>query len=79
MAGECLEILRTGATPDVEASLQVIRYKTAKYTVEHPLRIGGALGGAALELQRFYTGYGLPLGEAFQLPTISPSPFSESP
>lgn len=67
VAGECLEILRTGATPNVEASLQVIRYKTAKYTVEHPLRIGGALGGAALELRHFYTAYGLPLGEAFQL------------
>jgi geranylgeranyl diphosphate synthase type I len=67
VAGECLEILRTGATPDVEASLQVIRYKTAKYTVEHPLRIGGALGGAALDLRRFYIAYGLPLGEAFQL------------
>lgn len=67
VAGECLEILRTGARPDVDASLQVIRYKTAKYTVEHPLHIGGALGGASGELRGFYTAYGLPLGEAFQL------------
>jgi len=36
IAGECLEILQTGAEPDVTASLKVIRYKTAKYTVEHP-------------------------------------------
>jgi geranylgeranyl diphosphate synthase, type I len=67
VAGECLEILRTGARPDTDSSLQVVRYKTAKYTVEHPLHIGGALGGASRELRDFYTGYGLPLGEAFQL------------
>lgn len=67
VAGECLEILRTGARPDVEASLEVIRYKTAKYTVEHPLHIGGALGGASKGLRERYTAYGLPLGEAFQL------------
>jgi geranylgeranyl diphosphate synthase type I len=67
VAGECLEILRTGARPDVEASLEVVRYKTAKYTVEHPLHIGGALGGASRGLRECYTSYGLPLGEAFQL------------
>ncbi|CAM5734336.1 hypothetical protein SBADM41S_02022 [Streptomyces badius] len=47
IAGECLEILRTGSEPDTDASLQVIRYKTAKYTVEQPLLIGGALAGPA--------------------------------
>jgi geranylgeranyl diphosphate synthase, type I len=67
VAGECLEILRTGARPDVQASLAVIRYKTAKYTVEHPLHIGAALGGASRELRESFTAYGLPLGEAFQL------------
>ncbi|MDX3749092.1 polyprenyl synthetase family protein [Streptomyces sp. AK08-02] len=67
IAGECLEILRTGAEPDVAASLKVIRYKTAKYTVEHPLLIGGALAGAGERLREGYSAYGLPLGEAFQL------------
>ncbi|MEU1015079.1 polyprenyl synthetase family protein [Streptomyces sp. NPDC005898] len=67
IAGECLEILRTGADPDTTASLKVIRYKTAKYTVEQPLLIGGALAGAAGRLRAGYTAYGLPLGEAFQL------------
>jgi geranylgeranyl diphosphate synthase type I len=67
VAGECLEILRTGARPDTAASLKVIRYKTAKYTVEHPLHIGGALGGACEELREALSDYGLPLGEAFQL------------
>ncbi|MEW1776588.1 polyprenyl synthetase family protein [Streptomyces sp. NPDC086777] len=67
IAGECLEILRTGAGPDTTASLKVIRYKTAKYTVEQPLLIGGALAGAGERLREGYSAYGLPLGEAFQL------------
>ncbi|MEV6437442.1 polyprenyl synthetase family protein [Streptomyces anulatus] len=67
IAGECLEILRTGAEPDTGASLKVIRYKTAKYTVEQPLLIGGALAGAGGRLCEGYSAYGLPLGEAFQL------------
>ncbi|MBP2579984.1 geranylgeranyl diphosphate synthase type I [Streptomyces sp. PvR006] len=67
VAGECLEILHTGVTPDTTASLKVIRYKTAKYTVEQPLLIGGALAGAGDRLRAGYSAYGLPLGEAFQL------------
>ncbi|GCB42864.1 polyprenyl synthetase family protein [Streptomyces sp. NL15-2K] len=67
IAGECLEILRTGAGPDTEASLKVIRYKSAKYTVEQPLLIGGALAGAGARQREGYSAYGLPLGEAFQL------------
>ncbi|PTH84332.1 polyprenyl synthetase [Streptomyces sp. A244] len=67
IAGECLEILHTGAMPDTSASLKVIRYKTAKYTVEQPLLIGGALAGAGERLLEGYSAYGLPLGEAFQL------------
>ncbi|MEU7279824.1 polyprenyl synthetase family protein [Streptomyces sp. NPDC045431] len=67
IAGECLEILHTGAAPDTAASLKVIRYKTAKYTVEQPLLIGGALAGAGERLREGYSAYGVPLGEAFQL------------
>ncbi|WP_059011389.1 polyprenyl synthetase family protein [Streptomyces specialis] len=67
IAGECLEILRTGTTPDTGASLKVIRYKTAKYTAEQPMLIGGALAGAGARLREGYSAYGLPLGEAFQL------------
>ncbi|MEU0787312.1 polyprenyl synthetase family protein [Streptomyces sp. NPDC006173] len=67
IAGECLEILNTGTEHDTTASLKVIRYKTAKYTVEHPLLIGGALAGAGERLRGGYSAYGLPLGEAFQL------------
>ncbi|MFF8594020.1 polyprenyl synthetase family protein [Streptomyces sp. NPDC015220] len=67
IAGECLEILHTGTAPDTAASLKVARYKTAKYTVEQPLLIGGALAGAGRRLCDGYRAYGLPLGEAFQL------------
>ncbi|MFJ8864299.1 polyprenyl synthetase family protein [Streptomyces sp. NPDC102473] len=67
IAGECLEILRTGAPPDTTDSLKVIRYKTAKYTVEQPLLIGGALAGAGDRIRGGFSAYGLPLGEAFQL------------
>ncbi|AZS83119.1 polyprenyl synthetase family protein [Streptomyces griseoviridis] len=67
IAGECLEILRTGTAPDTGQSLKVIRYKTAKYTVEQPLLIGGTLAGAGGALLDGYSAYGLPLGEAFQL------------
>ncbi|MFF9623725.1 polyprenyl synthetase family protein [Streptomyces griseosporeus] len=67
IAGECLEILATGARPDPEVSLKVVRYKTAKYTVEQPLLIGGLLAGAAPGLRAALSAYGVPLGEAFQL------------
>lgn len=67
IAGECLEILSTGTPPDADVSLKVVRYKTAKYTVEQPLLIGGLLAGAAPRLRAGLSAYGLPLGEAFQL------------
>ncbi|MFD5451030.1 polyprenyl synthetase family protein [Streptomyces sp. NPDC127100] len=67
VAGECLEILHTGGRPDTGTSLKVVRYKTAKYTVEHPLLLGGLLAGASRALRDGYSAYGLPLGEAFQL------------
>ncbi|MFH8791687.1 polyprenyl synthetase family protein [Streptomyces sp. NPDC017941] len=68
VAGEFLEVLRTGSdAPEVAESLEVARYKTAKYTVERPLHMGAALGGASPRVTEAFTAYGLPLGEAFQL------------
>ncbi|MCW2911073.1 MAG: Geranyltranstransferase, partial [Actinomycetia bacterium] len=49
----------------IRAAERVIRYKSAKYTVERPLQLGAAVAGAGGE--GFLSGYGLPLGEAFQL------------
>jgi len=67
VAGECLEIIRTGSRPSMAGALEIVRYKTAKYTVEHPLHIGATLGGAPERLLHVFTDYGIPLGEAFQL------------
>ena len=50
----------------IRTAERIIRYKSAKYTVERPLQLGAAvaaLGGA----ESFLSGYALPLGEAFQL------------
>ncbi|MEU8976780.1 polyprenyl synthetase family protein [Streptomyces monashensis] len=68
VAGQFLEVLRTGyGVPQVAESLEVARYKTAKYTVERPLHLGATLGGGSEQLLASFTAYGLPLGEAFQL------------
>jgi len=52
---------------DVEAAMTVLRFKSAKYSIERPLHIGAALAGATPDVLRELTAYGLPLGEAFQL------------
>ncbi|MFI8323759.1 polyprenyl synthetase family protein [Streptomyces sp. NPDC085529] len=68
MIGQYRDLLATGKpNADVERSLAVIRYKTAKYTVERPLHIGAALAGADQSLLDVCTAYALPIGEAFQL------------
>ena len=68
MAGQYLDLLeqaRGGGS--VDRALTVVRYKSAKYTIERPLHLGAALAGADPSVIDAYTGYGLPLGEAFQL------------
>src|ERR671920_920043 len=50
-----------------ERARRVIRFKSAKYSIEHPLLLGGALAGAPRDLLDAYSAFGLPLGEAFQL------------
>ena len=47
--------------------MTVVRYKSAKYTVERPLHIGAALAGAGPDLIQALSEVALPLGEAFQL------------
>ncbi|AVT32744.1 MULTISPECIES: polyprenyl synthetase family protein [unclassified Plantactinospora] len=66
--GQYLDVLAQ-ATRDasVDRASKVARYKSAKYTVERPLLFGAALADAPAELRAAYSGYGLPLGEAFQL------------
>jgi geranylgeranyl diphosphate synthase type I len=68
MAGQYLDLLdqaRGGGS--VERSLLVVRFKSAKYTIERPLHLGVALAGGDEVLAAALSAYGLPLGEAFQL------------
>jgi geranylgeranyl diphosphate synthase, type I len=66
--GQYLDILTQVSrdTSTQRASL-VARYKSAKYTIERPLLLGAAIAGADRVVTTAYSGYGLPLGEAFQL------------
>ena len=68
MAGQYLDLLeqaRGGGS--TERALRVVRYKSAKYTIEKPLHLGAAIAGASPAHMEALTAYGLPLGEAFQL------------
>ncbi|MGL5858687.1 MAG: polyprenyl synthetase family protein [Angustibacter sp.] len=72
MGGQYLDLLaqavpESDGDGDLERARRVIRFKSAKYSVEHPLLIGGSLAGAAPGLLACYSAYGIPLGEAFQL------------
>ncbi|WP_435736195.1 polyprenyl synthetase family protein [Cellulosimicrobium sp. PMB13] len=52
---------------DEERARAVVRSKSARYSVEHPIALGAALAGAD-DAQVAATGtFGLPVGEAFQL------------
>lgn len=66
--GQYLDIAETARRSfSMERSMRVVRYKTAKYTVEYPLKMGGVLAGGAADLLAAYTAFAIPVGEAFQL------------
>ncbi|MFE6977160.1 polyprenyl synthetase family protein [Streptomyces sp. NPDC057682] len=66
--GQYLDLVAAGRPcDDVEAALRIVRYKTASYTMEWPLRIGAALAGAGPEVHTVCSEFAIPLGEAFQL------------
>ena len=68
MAGQYLDLLvQAQAAGSVDGAMRVLRYKSAKYTVERPLQLGAALAGGSPQLSALYSAYGVPLGEAFQL------------
>ncbi|HEY3681845.1 MAG TPA: polyprenyl synthetase family protein [Streptosporangiaceae bacterium] len=67
MCGQYLDLAEQArGLSSVESALHVVRYKSAKYTVERPLHIGAALAGRT-DLAEAYTAFGMPLGIAFQL------------
>jgi geranylgeranyl diphosphate synthase, type I len=73
-AGQYLDLVNQFTRNDsVQSAMQVVTYKTAKYTIERPLHLGAAMTGspaapaAAAAVAGTCTEYGLPLGTAFQL------------
>ncbi len=76
LAGQFLDLVgQAAASRSVDSALRVVIYKSAKYTVERPLHLGAALAGTAAghagpqpaALTEALTGYGIPVGIAFQL------------
>ncbi|WP_189530729.1 polyprenyl synthetase family protein [Streptomyces roseolilacinus] len=68
IGGQHLDLLTTGDLHvSIETTMSVVRYKTAKYTIERPLQVGAALAGAGRQVMDACSAYGVPLGEAFQL------------
>ncbi|MGH3347417.1 MAG: polyprenyl synthetase family protein, partial [Nocardioides sp.] len=68
ITGQFLDVsVQARGRADVEAAMTVLRYKSAKYSIERPLHIGAALAGATDDQLAELSAYGLPLGEAFQL------------
>ncbi|WP_296605569.1 polyprenyl synthetase family protein [Nocardioides sp.] len=68
IAGQFLDVsVQARGRADVDTAMTVLRYKSAKYSVERPLHIGAALAGADDRTLGQLSAFGLPLGEAFQL------------
>ncbi len=68
MAGQYLDLLEQArAESSLSRARTVVRYKSAKYTIERPLHLGAALADASPAIFAAYTDLGLALGEAFQL------------
>jgi geranylgeranyl diphosphate synthase, type I len=72
MAGQYLDVLEQARAAEdpaeaLERARRVIRYKSAKYSVQEPLLIGGALADAGPRILDGYAELGLLVGEAFQL------------
>jgi geranylgeranyl diphosphate synthase type I len=68
VAGQYLDVLaQTSGSSTAADAMRVIRYKSAKYTIERPLQFGAAIAKADQVLLGALSSYGIPLGEAFQL------------
>ena len=68
MAGQYLDLYNQAKRGgDVNESFNVIRFKSAKYSIERPLQLGGKLAVDDPLLNKTLSDFGLPLGEAFQL------------
>ncbi|MBE7323249.1 polyprenyl synthetase family protein [Nocardioides sp. Y6] len=68
IVGQFLDVsVQARGRADVDTAMTVLRYKSAKYSIERPLHVGAALAGADEATLEALSAFGLPLGEAFQL------------
>jgi geranylgeranyl diphosphate synthase type I len=68
IVGQFLDVsIQARGRGTVDEAMLVLRYKSAKYSVERPLHLGATLAGADAATLEELTGFGLPVGEAFQL------------
>jgi geranylgeranyl diphosphate synthase type I len=68
VVGQYLDLCASGeGFGSVAKAMQVIHFKTTKYTVERPMQLGAALAGADSAALEACSAYARPLGEAFQL------------
>ncbi|GAA4806117.1 polyprenyl synthetase family protein [Nocardioides caeni] len=68
IAGQFLDVsVQARGAATVDQAMTVLRFKSAKYSIERPLHVGAALAGADAAQIEALTAFGLPLGEAFQL------------
>lgn len=68
VAGQFLDVsAQARATRDLDLAMTVLRYKSAKYSIERPLHVGAALADASRDQVEALSAFGIPLGEAFQL------------
>ncbi|MGL4172874.1 MAG: polyprenyl synthetase family protein [Actinomycetota bacterium] len=72
MGGQYLDLLEqvlptTQGGGEIDRIRRVIQFKSARYSIEHPLVIGAALAGGSTPLLTSFSTYASPLGEAFQL------------
>lgn len=74
MGGQFLDVLDSArgwngldTQARIDGARRVIRYKSAKYSVQQPLLIGADTAGVEMRDRELLSRYGLDLGEAFQL------------
>lgn len=67
-AGQTLDMIaQTDAVTSRTRAQTILRYKSAKYTISHPLCLGGTLARADEDMLAAYDAIGIHAGEAFQL------------
>ncbi|HEV2887582.1 MAG TPA: polyprenyl synthetase family protein [Jatrophihabitans sp.] len=78
LAGAYLElVVHARRQADLSTALLILRYKSAKYTVQRPVQIGAALADATPAQLATLGDFGLAAGEAFQLRDDLLSTFGE--